>query len=244
MRHLVALAVLSQFAIAQTNAQNPVSDELTKAKEAYQKEIEKAKASFIFGFEFAEKAIQNRSSLSGEQKVSQIQTLRGEKETFLESGMAPASIGMKTYITEYQVALSRSERAMIKAFDTELDAVAKKKDFNRGAALLTEKKALVKEIDERRNRLEFGALLGKWSVEVIGSNFRSVWTFTPDNCLTSSEGAKNGKWKFDKDKRRIVITWDEVKNAWETLKFPVDPKGTLGETWLNPSYRVKAVKIK
>jgi hypothetical protein len=68
------------------------------------------------------------------------------------------------------------------------------------------------------------------------------WTFEADGVVKSTNGdALMGKWKVEKEKKRVLILWDDV-DAWESMNLPLDPKTTYGRSCHNPGWLVIAVK--
>lgn len=81
-------------------------------------------------------------------------------------------------------------------------------------------------------------LLGVWSI-VIGGGWNATWTFQGDGTAISVAGNEKHFGTWVAKKAEIRINWDN--GCWETLKRPLDAKGSTGDSWSGPD-RVRAVK--
>ncbi len=85
-------------------------------------------------------------------------------------------------------------------------------------------------------------LLGMWRVRLGATPLRD-WTFAQNGTLTSSVGEQSGKWQYQKEQKRIYITWDSAPGTWDSLELPLDANGSRGKTHLDTSYSVEAKKL-
>jgi hypothetical protein len=83
-------------------------------------------------------------------------------------------------------------------------------------------------------------LLGIWDVQV--GPYWNEFTFTADGKVKAAYGAPTGKWKFERERKRIPIPWDGM-DRWERFDLPLSPKGTPGATWHSKDFDLKAVKL-
>jgi hypothetical protein len=86
-------------------------------------------------------------------------------------------------------------------------------------------------------------LLGRWQVQV-GPTHKAVWTFAADGSVASTAGAPRGRWRCQRERHRVLITWEGVgRPAWESLWLPLAAWGAQGESHHDPRWSVRAVKL-
>jgi hypothetical protein len=244
MRSFAAAVGFSMLMLSWAVADDAQPD-LDKAKKTYEKAVADARAALIKGFETAETSVRNRSGLAAEKKVTLLKDIASEKESFVDGGKLPDLGETISYATEYKDSMGRADRALMREYDKLIESHSKKGEMDKATSLLAEKKAFELDSVIRQNRAEYSSLLGRWSVEIPQVPFKAEWTISADGTVNSTDGnGVKGKWKHDKDRRRIVVTWEEVKIVnW--LAYPIKPDGTTaGGTSQDRKYQVIATKIK
>jgi Ni/Co efflux regulator RcnB len=227
-----------------------LEEHLDKARKSFDRAKEDAKKSLLAAFEKEEEAVQANKSLSGEQKLIEIEKLRDEKKSFQDGDKLPATTRMKSAVEAYQRGIGVARKDLQKALDVAIEGYIKLDNLDAAKAVLAEKKAIgeskpavIPKPEPSVKKPEPAApagLLGKWDVRL--GDFRTQWTFEDGGIVKSTEGeAKTGKWKVERDKKRILITWDGTEH-WDVLRLPVDPKSNQGQSSHNQPLVV--VKLK
>jgi hypothetical protein len=245
MRFFAAVAVFLTLTLLTAVADDPSPGDLEAAKKSYEKASADARSALTKGFENAESAIRNRTGITGEKKLAALKELADEKASFADIGKLPDSGEMRTYVTEFKEAAGRAETELLREYDKHIGALSKNGELEKASALLAEKKAFAQEAFIRRNKAEFSALLGRWSIKTPPTDYEAVWTFTPDGYVNSTAGdSLKATWKYDRARRLIVISWEGV-NITSWFGYPVKPDGTMsGGTSQDRKYRVLATKLK
>jgi hypothetical protein len=245
MRLIASLILLSPLALSSVRADDVVPPDTDRAIKVYEKAIAEARSALLKGFENADTAIRSRTGVSGEKKLTLLKDLAVEKDLFVESGRFPESAEMRPYLADYKDATGRAERTLQRELDDVIDVLTKNREVDKASALVAQKKAFAMEAEIRKNKGEFGAMLGRWAIEVPQAQFKAEWTISPDGNVTATEGdSLKGTWKADKEKRHIIITWEGVKIVnW--LAYPIKADGTTtGATTQKGNYKIFATKIK
>jgi hypothetical protein len=245
MRVIACLITLLALTSPMATADDVIPADSDRAIKIYEKAITEARSALLKGFENADMAIRNRTTVSGEKKLTLLKDLAVEKDLFVESGQYPESAEMRPYLADYKDTIGRAERALQRELDDVINALTKNREVDKASTLLAQKKAFATEAEIRKNKGEFGALLGRWAIEVPQVPFKAEWTISPDGNITATEGASlKGTWKADKDKRHIIITWEGVKIV-DWLAYPIKANGTTtGGTSQKGNYKFFASKIK
>jgi hypothetical protein len=227
-----------------------IEEHLDKARKSFDRSRDDAKKALLAAIERAEEAVQSNKSLSGEQKLVEIEKLRDDKKVFEAEGRLPAATRMKSAVEAYQRGIGLARNDLEKALDVAIEGYIKLDNLDAAKVVLAEKKAIgeakptvVRKPDPPVKKPEPAApagLLGKWDVRL--GDFRTQWTFDGGGIVKSTEGeAKTGKWKVERDKKRILITWDGTEH-WDVLKLPLDPKSNQGQSSHNQPLVVEKVK--
>jgi len=247
---IVALIVFAGSIIADPPKDAKLEAYLDKARKSFDRAKEDAKKSLLVAFEKEEEAVQANKSLSGEQKLIEIEKLREDKKNFQDRDKLPATTRMKSAAEVYQRGIGVARKDLEKALDVAIEGYIKLDNLDAAKAVLAEKKAIgeskppiVRKPDPPIKKPEPAApagLLGKWDVRL--GDFRTQWTFEAGGIVRSTEGeVKTGKWKVERDKKRVLITWDGTEH-WDVLKLPLDPKSNLGQSSHNQPLVVEKVK--
>ena len=240
MRGLLFLGL--SFAAFTVPAQDSPGDQLREAKKAYDKLIDDAKTSLLDNFEKAVKTAQDQASQAPERAIADVQKLNDEKKAFQDDGTLPRSARMKSAVQEFNRAVEVADKALEREYDKAMAAYTRAGQPDQATSVLTEKKKFLEELEEKRFSRHLENLYGTWRVR-MGPTYRTQWVFDPDGTVTSSDGAPKGSWRYEKEKKRILINWDGT-NEWDSLRLPITPRETKGETSHGKGWVVIAVKIK
>jgi hypothetical protein len=225
-------------------AAEPPEKELETAKTAFQKSASEAREALLTGFGKAEVVVRNRTGITGAARLELLKLLRDEMGEFKEMGKLPISAEMKFYVREYAESVIRAETALGRAYDKAIDVLTKKGETKAASELVAEWKAAIEESDRRWAKAMFSALLGSWAVEIPDAGgYKSTWTFAEDGTVTASAGGSlAARWVVDRNRRRIVMLWDDGK-SWDSFNLPLNLNGTtMGDSWTKK--KVYAVKLK
>lgn len=70
-------------------------------------------------------------------------------------------------------------------------------------------------------------LLGRWKVVKSNGTFSSFWDFQKKGIVTQAGAVGAGTWEIQD--KVVRITWNA--QAWEEFNLPLNPKGTLFNSW-------------
>jgi len=83
-------------------------------------------------------------------------------------------------------------------------------------------------------------VLGTWSV-AIGEKYHASWTFFPDGTVTRTGDSVVGVWACEP--HQIKISWKNSGDAWESFVRPIDPRGSLVNSWTgNATIRARKLR--
>jgi hypothetical protein len=119
---------------------DPIAAQLLKDKEAYAAALDKARDTFLKGFDNLYEAIKKNKTIKIETQLAQLEKLEAEKKAFEDSGVMPASPGMKVAISEYRTAQKRAELNCKLAFEKAAKAYRDKNEVKLAGETLEEMK--------------------------------------------------------------------------------------------------------
>jgi hypothetical protein len=225
----IAVAVLAGGSVAQAPKpkDDPVADELKKAREAYRGQMDAAGEAMLAAFDKQAKQLEGNTRLKIEQQIKLLDGLKAERKAFEASAYhLPASAGMKEAVGQYKLATVAALRRCEKAFDTAAEQYRAKKDFIGAKGVLEAKQSFSQDATP----FEFD---GAW-LTTHSSRWQGRRTVKADAVLDH-----NGTvCKWERKGIHITVTWPE--GGWEQVdidfKNPNQLKGItgagLGSTWV------------
>jgi hypothetical protein len=206
---------------------DPVADELKKAREAYRGEMEAAGEALLAAFDRQTKKLEDDKRLKLEQQIKLLDALKAERKAFAASAYhLPAAPGLKGAVAQYKLATVVAQRRGEKAFDAAAEQYRAKKDFPSAKAVLEAKQSFT----EDATPFDFD---GAW-MTTHSSRWKGRRTVKAD-VVTDFNGTL---CKWERKGIHITVTWPE--GGWERLEIDFKNmnqlKGTtdagLGSTWV------------
>jgi hypothetical protein len=228
MMMMVALGMLASVLIAQEPkpSDDPIADELSKAREAYRTSAENAGDALLDSIDKELKKVEASTRLKVDDQIKLIEQLQAEKKAFQATKLLPSSGSMKDAVRQYRTATKAAQSRCEKAFDTAAEKYRGKKDLAAAKTVLDAKQEFV--------------------LDVSPFNFDGVWVSTHSNRWSGRRTVKgevvidfNGTaCKWERKGAQITVTWPH--GGWEKLdinfKSPDQLKGKtergLNSTWV------------
>jgi hypothetical protein len=175
---------------------DPIAEELSKAKGEFLAALDKAKEKLLTAFAEEAKRLADNTTLKVDDKFKKQDQLRDEKKAFEEGGKLPKSAGLKAAVSDYQTKLTAAKNKCEKAFDAAAKKYDGKKDAVTARAVLKEKTKLFQATGVAPDERSYW--VGKDVTFTQGAN--GVWT----------ERGKNGVFfrfkESDRTREYVEIT--------------------------------------
>lgn len=225
---MVTLGLLASTLIAQESkpAEDPIADELSKARESYRTSAEKAGDVLVNAIDKEIKRLEANTRLKVDEQIKLIEELQGEQKAFQATKILPSSPILRGAVGQYWVATTAAQARCERAFDTAAEKYRGKKDLAAAKAVLEAKHEFV--------------------LEVSLFSFDGVWVSTHSNRWSGRRTVKGSvvldfdgvACKWERTGGLITVTWPG--GGWEKLdidfKNPDQLKGKTGRnevsTWV------------
>jgi hypothetical protein len=225
---MVALGLLASVLIAQEPkpSDDPIADELNKAREAYRTSAEKAGDALLDSIDKEVKKVEASTRLKVDGQIKLIEQLKAEKKAFQATKLLPSSASMKDAVGQYRTTTKVAQSRCEKAFDMAAEKYRGKKDLTAAKTVLDAKQEFV--------------------LDVSPFNFDGVWVSTHSSRWSGRRTVKGESvidfdgtaCKWERKGAQITVTWPG--GGWEKLdidfKSPDQLKGKtargLNSTWV------------
>lgn len=136
-----------------------------------------------------------------------------------------------------QESVTKEQKKTLKTLEAALSDETKKGNVAGALAIKTKRDEIANALAEvaagQQRRAAQKNIVGTWLVSI--GLYRGTWTFSADGTVHKTNQGGNGK-VFPDEQTTYQVQDAKVHiagggSAWDTFNFPIDPKGTTGESW-------------